>query len=69
MNKALTERFLSLIPSEYQQGYNKMLTRDPNRIFGETLNYFYTEYRQEEELEMEENKEAMKKPWHPRDGF
>ena len=69
MKKALTECFLSLIPSEYQQGYNEMLTRDPNLIFGETLNYFYTEYGQEDKVEIEENKEAIKKHWHPRNGF
>ena len=69
MNRALTERFLTLIPSEYVAGYNEVLVRDPNRIFGETLNYFYTEYGQEDELEIEENKDQMKVPWHPRDGF
>ena len=51
------------------QGYNEVLVRDPNRIFGETLNYFYTEYGQEDEMEIEENKDTMKQQWHPRDGF
>ena len=40
MNKALTERFMSLLPTKYQLGYNKILTRDPNRIFEDTLNCF-----------------------------
>ena len=61
MNRALTERFLTLIPSEYVAGYNKVLVRDPNRIFGDTLNYFYTEYGQEDEMEIEENKDTMMK--------
>ena len=69
MNKALTNKFMCLLPIKYQQGYNEILTRDPNCIFGEMLNYFYTEYGQEDEVEIEENKEQMKKPWHPRDGF
>ena len=69
MNRALTERFLTLIPNEYVAGYNEVLVRDPNRVFGDTLNYFYTEYGQEDEIEIEENKEAMKAPWHPREGF
>ena len=40
MNKALTERFMSLLPTEYQLSYNKILIHDPNRIFKDTLNYF-----------------------------
>ena len=57
MNKALTERFMSLLPTEYQLGYNKILIRDPNRIFEDTLNYFYNEYGQEDEVEIKQNKE------------
>ena len=52
MNKVLTKRFLTLIPSEYVSGYNEVLVREPNRIFGDTLNYFYTEYGQEDEMEI-----------------
>ena len=69
MNKALTERFMSLLPTEYQLGYNKILIRDPNRIFEDTLNYFYNEYGQEDEVEIKQNKEKMRKQWHPRYGF
>ena len=61
MNKALTKRFMSLLPNEYQLGYNEILTRDSNRIFGETLNYFYTKCGQEDKVEIKENKEQMKK--------
>ena len=57
MNKALTERFMSLLLTEYQLGYNKILICNPNRIFEDTLNYFYNEYGQEDEVEIKQNKE------------
>ena len=41
MNKALTERFLALIPQEHRTTYNVSLIRDPNRRFGVTFQHFY----------------------------
>ena len=69
MNKALTERFLALIPNEYSMEYAEVLTRDPNRKFVATFVHFYSEFGQEDEVEIEANKDEMKAPWHPREGF
>ena len=69
MNKALTERFLTLIPNEHSLGYSEILTRDPNRKFVTTSVYFYSEFGQEDKVEIEENKDEMKAPWHPKEGF
>ena len=66
MNKALTERSLSLLPIEHQLGYQEILTRNPNRRFEVTFNHFYNDFGQEDEVEMEDNKEEMRKTWHPR---
>ena len=69
MNKALTDRFLSILPVAHQLGYKTILTRDPNRRFERTFNYFFNEFGQEDEVEIEDNKEITKKAWHPREGF
>ena len=69
MNKALTERFLASAPIEHRQGYRGILISDPNRRFEETGMYFYSEFGQEDEIEINENKDQMKKNWHPKDGF
>ena len=58
-----------LLPAEYQIGYNKILTNNLKRIFEVTLNHFYNKYGQEDKVEIEENKETMKKQWHPREAF
>ena len=41
MNKALTERFLALIPHEHRTTYNVLLIQDSNRRFGVTFQHFY----------------------------
>ena len=69
MNKALTERFLDLVPAAQRQGYKDILIGDPNRRFEDTFAYFYDNYGQEDEIEIENNKDKMKADWHPRDGF
>ena len=69
MNKALTERFLELMPAAQRQGYKDILIGDPNRRFEDTFAYFYDNYGQEDEIEIENNKDKMKAEWHPRDGF
>ena len=45
------------------------MTHDPSRRFKVTFNHFYNEFGQTDEVEIEDNKENMKKPWHPREGF
>ena len=69
MNKALTERFLELMPAAQRQGYKDILIGDPNRRFEDTFAYFYDNYGQEDEIKIENNKGKMKAEWHPRDGF
>ena len=41
MNKALTERFLQLMPPAQRQEYKDILVGDPNRRFETTFAYFY----------------------------
>ena len=49
--------------------YKDILVGDPNRRFEDTFGYFYDNYGQEDEIEIENNKDKMKAEWHPRDGF
>ena len=56
MNKALTKRFLELVPAAQRQGYKDILVGDPNRRFETTFAYFYDNYRQEDEIEIETTK-------------
>ena len=60
MNKALTERFLEIMPVAQRQGYKDILVGDPNRRFETTFAYFYDNYGQEDEIEIENNKHKMK---------
>ena len=57
MNKALTGCFLELEPAAQRQGYKDILVRDSNRRFEITFTYFYDNYRQEDEIELENNKD------------
>ena len=41
MNKALTERFLSIFSNEHRRGYNATIFSYPNRTFGNTFAHFY----------------------------
>ena len=69
MNKALTERFLELVPVAQRQGYKDILVGCPNRRFETTFAYFYDNYGREDEIEIENNKDKMKAELHPRDSF
>ena len=69
MNKALTERFLELMPIAQRHGYKDILIGDPNQRFETTFAYFYDDCGQEDEIEIQNNKDKMKAEWHPRDGF
>ena len=59
MNKALTERFMSLLLTEHQLGYNEILIRDPNCVFGDTFNYFYNKCGKEDKSEGQENDQRL----------
>ena len=54
MNKALTKRFLALIPHEHRTTYNVSLIQDPNRRFGVTFQHFYNQFGVKDELELEQ---------------
>ena len=69
MDKALTERFLELVPAAQRQVYKDILVGDTNHRFETTFAYFYDNYGQEDEIEIENNKDKMKAEWHPRDSF
>ena len=57
------------MPAAQRQGYKDILVGDPNRRFETTFAYFYDNYGQEDEIEIENNKDKMKAEWHPRSGF
>ena len=40
INKALTERFLSIFANEHQRGYNATIVSNPNRTFEHTFAHF-----------------------------
>ena len=57
------------MPSAQRQGYKEILVGDPNHRFEATFAYFYDEFGQEDEIEIENNKDKVKAEWHPRDRF
>ena len=69
INKALTERFLSLLPQEHRDLYTNTLIQKPNNRFGDTFNYFYMEYRICNKMDLEHSQGKMKQAWIPVDGF
>ena len=69
MNKVLTERFLSLVPQEHRTTYKVTLSSNPNKRFGDTFQLFYEQFGIEDEMEIETNKEEMKRPWSLAEGF
>ena len=60
LNKALIEHFMSIIPTKYQLGYTQILTREPNRIFETTFNYFYNKCGQEDEVGLSRTKKTQR---------
>ena len=69
MTKALTEKFLALIPHEYCTTYTVLLVRDPNRRFKKTFQHFYNQFGVKDELERERNRDEMKTTWSLLEGF
>ena len=64
MNKALTERFLSIFANKHQRGYNATIIYDPNRNFGNTLTHLYEQFGIRDEAEIDQNRDNMRKPWN-----
>ena len=67
MNKALTERFLSIFSNKHCRGYNATIVSDPNRTFGNTFAQFYKQFGIRDEAEIEKNRDDMRKPWNVAD--
>ena len=64
MNKALTERFLSIFANEHRRGYNATIISDPNRTFSNTFAHFYEQFGIRDEAEIKKNRDDMRKPWN-----
>ena len=69
MNKALTNRFLSIFDNEHWRGYNATIVSDPNRTFGNTFAHFYEQFGIRDKAEIEKNRNDMRKPWNIADGW
>ena len=57
------------MPPERQQGYAEVMTRKSNRRFENTCPHFHTENDHLDEVEVEQNKDGTKTPWHLSKGF
>ena len=68
-NKALIQRFLSLIPQEHGDLYSLTLIGNPNGTFQECFKYFYKEYGIKDESEIEDSCDGIKKPRNPAEIF
>ena len=69
MNKALTERFLSIFANEHRRGYNATIVSNPNRTFSNTFAHFYKQFGIRDEAKIEQNRDNMRKPWNVADGW
>ena len=69
MDKALTDRLLQLIPSEYKQEFTLRLQTEPNMRFQDAFQYFVTRYAQADEHDRSENKATMEWDWTINDDF
>ena len=69
MNKALTERFLSIFPNEHRIRYNATIISDPNRTFGNTFAHFYENFGIRDEAEIKKNRDNMRNPWNVANGW
>ena len=69
MNKALTERFLSIFANKHRRGYNATIVYDQNRTFGNTFAHFYKQFGIRDKAEIEQNQDDMSKPWNIADGW
>ena len=67
MNKALTERFLSIFANEHRRGYNETIVSDTDRTFGNTFAHFYEQFGIRDKAEIEQNRDNMHKPWNVAD--
>ena len=69
MNKALTERFLSIFANQHQRRYNTTIFSDLNRTFGKSFAHFYEQFGIRDEAEIEQNRNDMRKLWNIADGW
>ena len=69
MNKAPTERFLSIFANKHRRCYNATIVYNPNRTFGNTFTHFYEQFGIRDEADIEQNQDYMRKPWNVADGW
>ena len=67
MNKSLTEIFLSIFANDHRRGYNSTIVSVPKRTFGNTFSHFYEQFGIRDEVEIEQNRDNMRKPWNVAD--
>ena len=59
IDKALTERFISIFANEYRIEYSSTIVSDPNRTFGNTFAHFYKQFVIRDEAEIKQNRDNM----------
>ena len=69
MNKALSEVFLQLIPSEYTHEFREARRRNPNQSFRQIFDNFLATYGQVDAIDRKLNTDKMEDDWHPSDGI
>ena len=69
INRALTERFLSLFAPKHIQAYYNLLMQDPGRRFDRNFTYFYDLFGTRDEREIKLNCHNMTALWDPQSGF
>ena len=69
-NRGLVDRFLSLLPAEYQWSFkNQQLTANPKLTFLQVFDWFYSQYGISTEEEATENTASLLDPWAPHEGM
>ncbi len=69
MNAALINTLLSLIPTAFKLLYKQEGMMDPNAVFHQCFNWFFTKYGRTSAKDCEANRRDMAADWHPLMGF
>ena len=69
INKALIQYVPSLISQEHYNLYTSTLSGNPNATFQKCSEYFYEKYGINDESELEDSCDGIKKPGTPVEGF
>ncbi len=68
MNKALIERFMSLLDGYYQIEYTREFIKNPAITFKEVFLYYTEQYGSTDGDDWLENEQRMRADWHPSQG-